>query len=219
MVAESVANAPGGPIHVLVSDREAEHIPGCNMAFRTAALRALGGFDPTFRAAGDDVDVCWRLRDRGWRIGFNPAAVVWHRRHDSVRAYWRLQRGYSEAEALVERKWPERHNGAGHPAWNGRIYGPEAQSPSILGRRRIHYGKWGSALFQSLYEHKPPLLAAMPLMALSHEPRLELAGAIARRTDLDVAELGRHDLRGVAVAVVAVGRRGPVGASQVLVEL
>ena len=33
-VADCVAHAPGGPIHVLLSDREAEHIPGCNMAIR-----------------------------------------------------------------------------------------------------------------------------------------------------------------------------------------
>jgi len=57
-IAACVANAPGGPMHVLVSDVEAEHIPGCNMAFRKSALVAIGGFDPQFRAAGDDVDVC-----------------------------------------------------------------------------------------------------------------------------------------------------------------
>src|SRR5438552_1816150 len=30
-IAECVARAPGGPVHVLITDREAEHIPGCNM--------------------------------------------------------------------------------------------------------------------------------------------------------------------------------------------
>src|SRR6266508_4041505 len=64
-IADCVANTPGGPVHVLLSDREAEHIPGCNMAFRRAALEAIGGFDEQFRIAGDDVDVCWRLRRRG----------------------------------------------------------------------------------------------------------------------------------------------------------
>ena len=33
-IAEAVANAPGGPIHVLLSDFEAEHIPGCNKRWR-----------------------------------------------------------------------------------------------------------------------------------------------------------------------------------------
>ena len=163
-LAESVANAPGGPIHVLVSDREAEHIPGCNMAFRRGALEAIGGFDPIFRAAGDDVDVCWQLRERGFRIGFNAAAVVWHRRRDSLAAYWRQQRGYGQAEALVERKWPERYNGAGHLTWSGRIYRSAPGSLSLLARRRIGYGQWGSALFQSVYERQTGLLSALPSM-------------------------------------------------------
>jgi hypothetical protein len=41
-LADCIAKAPGGPIHVLVSDREAEHIPGCNMAFRREVLEELG---------------------------------------------------------------------------------------------------------------------------------------------------------------------------------
>src|SRR5262249_21365247 len=105
-IAECVANAPGGPIHVLLSDREAEHLPGCNMSFRKSALVAIGGFDPRFRVAGDDVDVCWRLRAHGLTLGFHPAAVVWHHRRNSIRAYWRQQRGYGKAEALLEQKWP-----------------------------------------------------------------------------------------------------------------
>ena len=42
-VARAVANAPGGPTHVLISDDEAEHIPGCNMAFRRDVLDAIEG--------------------------------------------------------------------------------------------------------------------------------------------------------------------------------
>ena len=71
-IADCVANAPGGPAHVLLSDQEAEHIPGCNMAFRKAVLQAIGGFDPQFRVAGDDVDVCWRLQKQGWTVVSTP---------------------------------------------------------------------------------------------------------------------------------------------------
>lgn len=113
-IADCVANAPGGPIHVLLSDQEAEHIPGCNMAFRKAALQAIGGFDSQFRVAGDDVDLCWKLQEKGWTLGFSAAAVVWHHRRNSVRAYWKQQGGYGKAEALLEKKWPEKYNGAGH---------------------------------------------------------------------------------------------------------
>jgi GT2 family glycosyltransferase len=113
-IAECVAHAPGGPIHVLISAQEAEHIPGCNCAFRKDALQAVGGFDPIFRAAGDDVDLCWRLMERGWEIGFQPAATVWHHRRNSLRTYWKQQKGYGKAEALLERKWPSKYNAAGH---------------------------------------------------------------------------------------------------------
>src|SRR5439155_1201568 len=108
-IAGCVAKAPGGPVHVLTSDREAEHIPGCNMAFRAECLRAVGGFDPQFRIAGEDVDLFWRLRDRGWTLGFSPAAMVWHHRRNSIRAYWEQQREYGKAEAQVARKWPHRY--------------------------------------------------------------------------------------------------------------
>ena len=146
-VAACVAHAPGGPVHVLLSDREAEHIPGCNMAFRKECLEAVGGFDPSFAAAGDDVDICWALQRAGWALGFNPGAVVWHRRRNSIGGYLRQQRGYGRAEALLERKWPEKYNVAGHLTWGGRVYSKAGTQP--FGRRwRIYYGTWGSGLFQ-----------------------------------------------------------------------
>jgi O-antigen biosynthesis protein len=164
MIAECVANSPGGPVHVLVSDIEAEHIPGCNMAFRKMALEGTGGFDPRFRTAGDDVDFCWRLSDSGGRIGFHAGAVVWHHRRNSVRTYWKQQRGYGRAEALLERKWPERYNAAGHLAWTGRLYGPGLTTALRRAAGRIYQGPAGSALFQSVYQPAPGVLASLPLM-------------------------------------------------------
>jgi GT2 family glycosyltransferase len=161
VVESAVAHAPGGPIHVLLSDGQAEHIPGCNMAFRREALQEVGGFDPQFRIAGDDVDICWRLQERGSTIGFSPAAVVLHRRRGSVRAYLRQQSEYGKAEALLERKWPEKYNRGGHLAWAGRVYG--GPSPGRR-HRRIGYGTWGSNLFQSLYDRTPSTLGTLPLM-------------------------------------------------------
>src|SRR5260370_26225027 len=75
-IADCVANAPGGPVHVLLSDDTAEHIPGCNMAFRKAALQAIGGFDPKFRAAVHDRDRCLRLQKPSGTLGFHPAALA-----------------------------------------------------------------------------------------------------------------------------------------------
>ena len=163
-IADCVANAPGGPTHVLISDEVAEHIPGCNKAFRKEALEAIGGFDPRYRAAGDDVDVCWRLQENGGVIGFNPAAVVWHHCRNSVRTYWKQQLGYGKAEALLEQKWPEKYNSVGHLQWQGRIYSKRLTQPVSIGKNRVYQGVWGQALFQSLYERVPGTLLSLPLM-------------------------------------------------------
>ena len=163
-IADCVANAPGGPVHVLLSDTEAEHIPGCNMAFRKTALQAIGGFDPQFRTAGDDVDVCWRLQQQGWTIGFSPAAMVWHHRRNAVRTYWKQQQGYGRAEALLEKKWPEKYNVLGHLSWAGRLYGKGSTRVTSWSRGRIYQGTWGSALFQSIYAPAPGLWGSLPLM-------------------------------------------------------
>jgi len=163
-IADCVANAPGRPLHVLLSDREAEHLPGVNLSARKACLEAVGGFDPRFRVAGDDVDLCWRLRDRGWTIGFHPAAAVWHHSRNSLRTYWRQQVGYGKAEALLERKWPARFNAAGHLPWRGRVYARGL--PRALASRggRVYGGVWGSAPFQSLYEPAADGWRALPLL-------------------------------------------------------
>jgi glycosyltransferase involved in cell wall biosynthesis len=164
LVADCFDNAPGGPVHVLLSDREAEHIPGCNMAFRRADLIAIGGFDPALRVAGDDVDVCWRLQARGRRLGFSPAAIVWHHRRTTLRSYWKQQCGYGRAEALLERKWPEKYNTMGHPTWSGRVYAKGVTRALGFRPARIYHGYWGSAPYQALESQSPGLLSTLSLM-------------------------------------------------------
>ena len=164
LIAECVANSPGGPVHVMLTDQIAEHVPGCNMAFRKSHLEAVGGFDPQFRVAGDDVDICWRLQSEGWTIGFSPAALVWHHRRDSISGYLRQQRGYGRAEALLERKWRDKYNAAGHITWSGRVYGKGLAS-LFAWSNRVYHGVWGLAPFQSLYEPTGNILSALPLMS------------------------------------------------------
>ena len=201
-IADAVANAPGGPMHVLVSDTEAEHIPGCNMSFRRSALEAVGGFDPRYRTAGDDVDLCWRLMDRGGTIGFHPGAMVWHHRRNSVRTYWRQQLGYGRAEALLEQKWPERYNVLGHYAWAGRIYGTGLTRALAFARGRIYQGMWGSAPFQSLYQPQAGWVASLPLMP-------EWFLAIAALAALSLVGLLWHPLL-AALPLLAVAFLAPV---------
>jgi len=60
---------------------------GANFAFRTAVLRALGGFDEALGAGapaggGEDLDVFVRTILAGHVIAYEPAAIVWHEHRD-----------------------------------------------------------------------------------------------------------------------------------------
>ncbi|MDP8930679.1 MAG: glycosyltransferase, partial [Actinomycetota bacterium] len=147
--AHVVARSPGGPVHVLLNDDRAEHVPGCNMAFWKELLEEVGGFDPVYMSAGDDVDLCWKVIDRGWDIAFHPAALVWHHRRPGLRAYLRQQSGYGRAEALVEARHPDRFTALGSARWRGRIY--NSLLPASR-RQRVYRGLYGAAAYQSVYQ-------------------------------------------------------------------
>ena len=190
LVAAAVQVSPGGPAHVMLTDRIAEHIPGCNMAFYKWALLEIGGFDPIYRRAGDDVDVCWRLQQRGYTLGFSPGGFVWHYRRSTIRAYLRQQQGYGEAEALLVRRHPENFNSFGSSIWHGRIYASSRFGPTF-NRPIIYHGLFASGFFQTLYQAEPAealmlctsleyhVIVNLPLLVLSVPFRYLLPLAIA----------------------------------------
>ena len=149
-VQASVAAAPGGPSHVLLSDVVAEHIPGCNMAFHRWAFETVGGFDTEYRKAGDDVDFCWRLQTSGQVIAFSPAAIVWHYRRFTLQAFRKQQEGYGEAESMLRFKHLIFFGPTGTIKWKGQIYGAP-RFTWLLNRPIIYHGVFGQGLFQSIY--------------------------------------------------------------------
>lgn len=51
---------------------------GTNSSFRASALRQIGGFDDTFAYLLDETDVCLRLVDAGWKLQYEPSALIYH---------------------------------------------------------------------------------------------------------------------------------------------
>lgn len=160
-MAEAVVGAaPGAPSHVMLDDEEAEHLPGCNLSVTKAAFDAIGGFDPRFHTAGDDVDFCWRLQDAGYRLGFAPGAFVWHHRRPSIRAFLRQQAGYGRAERLLIAKHPHRFNPGGGAKWRGFVYG--GGPVRAAGDSVIYHGPMGSAGYQAVLGRMTPLRGLHP---------------------------------------------------------
>ncbi|MEY2518786.1 MAG: hypothetical protein QOF24_545 [Verrucomicrobiota bacterium] len=145
-----VAAAPGGPSHVLLTDTVAEHIPGCNMAWYRWVFENVGGFDPEYHKAGDDVDFCWRVQQAGHEIAFSPTAVVWHHRRFTLRAFRKQQEGYGEAESMLRFKHLIFFGPTGTAKWRGQIYGTPRFS-WFINRPIIYHGAFGEGFFQSIY--------------------------------------------------------------------
>ena len=55
-----------------------EWISGACMLARREAVDSIGGFDEGFFLYCEDMDLCARLREAGWRIRYEPGAVVHH---------------------------------------------------------------------------------------------------------------------------------------------
>lgn len=53
-------------------------IMGLCSSFRKKAIEFVGGFDSSFSLAGEDVDICLRLRQSGQLLVYEPDAVVDH---------------------------------------------------------------------------------------------------------------------------------------------
>ena len=156
-IAQCVDQAPGNPTCVLVDNEQAEHIPGCNMAFWKEAFDVVGLFDAQHRAAGDDVDVCWRLLAADRKIVYHSSAVVWHHRRPSIHGYLRQQKGYGIAEAHLQRRYPGRFNFFGYPVWEGGVYDSvhsqlRQQGLPFVFRPRVYRGFFCTAQFQTLYQ-------------------------------------------------------------------
>jgi hypothetical protein len=83
---------------------------GCNMSFRTAVLRQVGGFDPYFRYHQDETDACLRVVLAGYVIAYVEEASVRHEwcegsyRKDMLRWYLRLRYLWGRNNAHLVRK-------------------------------------------------------------------------------------------------------------------
>lgn len=51
---------------------------GAAFLIRTSLFKAIGGFDGSFFAHLEEIDLCWRLKRAGYQIVFEPSSEVYH---------------------------------------------------------------------------------------------------------------------------------------------
>ena len=142
-MAQCIARAPGGPTHVLLDDRIAEHVPGCNMAFRRDALARDRRLQPdlparrrrrgrVLAAAGARLED--RLRVGGARLASPPRVG-----EGLLAAAGRLRRRRDVADGAPSGEVPRRPHAVARPHLQ-----PAAVRALALGhahqRRRLGHG-------------------------------------------------------------------------------
>jgi hypothetical protein len=68
--------------------RDVPMIIGAALMARRDVIEQVGGFDERFHMYSEDNEWCWRIIRAGWRIVFNPAAVVVHGGGQSAKKRW-----------------------------------------------------------------------------------------------------------------------------------
>ena len=63
-------------------------LKGAVLLFRREALDCVGGFDDDFFLFGEDIDICYRIRQAGWRVAYVPDATFVHVGGSSTRRDW-----------------------------------------------------------------------------------------------------------------------------------
>jgi GT2 family glycosyltransferase len=70
---------------------------------RKSVFEEVGGFDEAFAIAYNDIDLCLRLRARGYLVVYTPYAVLYHHQSASRGPYDRKQD--RKPEALLRSRW------------------------------------------------------------------------------------------------------------------
>jgi hypothetical protein len=90
------AGADPGPHGIGLLDRQVSAVTGACLLIRTSLYAALGGMDPAYAIALNDVDLCLRAREAGWRVVFCASATLHH--YESLS----LGRHYAGGRAALE---------------------------------------------------------------------------------------------------------------------
>ncbi|HMD69149.1 MAG TPA: glycosyltransferase [Chitinivibrionales bacterium] len=96
---------------------EVDAVSGSFMFVLSRLFHDIGGFDETFFMYGEDLDLCCRIRDKGYSVWYNPATTIIHfKGRSAAKRMWKSRRAFYEAMIVFSRKY--KHTRASFfPGW------------------------------------------------------------------------------------------------------
>ena len=96
---------------------EVDAVSGSFMFLPLALFRECNGFDETFFMYGEDLDLCYRVREKGRTVWYNPATQIVHfKGRSAAKLAWKARKAFYEAMVIFSRKYEHTH-AAFLPGW------------------------------------------------------------------------------------------------------
>ncbi len=96
---------------------EVDAVSGSFMFMPLLLFSEINGFDETFFMYGEDLDLCCRVREKGFSVWYNPATKIIHFKGKSAsKQMWRSRKAFYEAMVIFSRKYKRMHTSF-FPGW------------------------------------------------------------------------------------------------------
>jgi mycofactocin glycosyltransferase len=92
------------------------YVPTCNLLVRKDVYRAVGGIRDDM-LVGEDVDLCWRVREAGSDLLYAPVGSVAHKHRNGLIRMLRRRFDYGTSEATLYRHHPDKRKTFGIHLW------------------------------------------------------------------------------------------------------
>lgn len=83
---------------------ETKHNPTCNVMYKKEIFDKVGGFLEGLWP-GEDVELDYRIKKPGYKLIYNPEAIVYHYRPDNLSAFCQMMKNYGQAQGFLVRRY------------------------------------------------------------------------------------------------------------------
>ena len=84
--------------------KQVSHNPSCNVMYRKHAFLEIGGFDEKLWP-GEDVDLDYRLKRKGYEFRYNPKAIAYHYRSQSIKELSNMMYCYGVMQGILTKRY------------------------------------------------------------------------------------------------------------------
>ncbi len=85
---------------------EVDAVSGSFMVMPRCLFQDIGGFDEAFFMYGEDLDICYRVKERGYKVWYNPRTQIIHfKGRSSSKQSFHSKKAWYEAMLIFSRKY------------------------------------------------------------------------------------------------------------------